>query len=80
MKKPVSSKVTVQIASEKSSCNTPHPLPLLCGHVFDDKDTQLLLVYGNMLQPVFEKKVKSEIFLWMIHKDLKNMLISLLVN
>ncbi|KAK2150432.1 hypothetical protein LSH36_405g01017 [Paralvinella palmiformis] len=59
MKKPVSSKVTVQIASEKSSCNTPHPLPLLCGHVFDDKDTQLLLVYGNMLQPVFEKKAYS---------------------
>ncbi|EMP24518.1 WD repeat-containing protein 43 [Chelonia mydas] len=60
-KKPLTSNCTIQIAtSGKDSDATPKPVPILAAAFCSDKQS-LLLVYGNTLQPIIERVVKTPI-------------------
>ncbi|NXN38702.1 WDR43 protein, partial [Rhinoptilus africanus] len=54
-KKPLTSNCTIQIATPgNDGDSTPKPVPILAAAFCSDKQS-LLLVYGNLLQPIIEK-------------------------
>ncbi|XP_066172422.1 WD repeat-containing protein 43 isoform X2 [Sylvia atricapilla] len=60
-KKPLTSNCTVQIATPgNDGDSTPKPVPILAAAFCTDKQS-LLLVYGNTLQPIIEKVVKTPV-------------------
>ncbi|KAM4902707.1 WD repeat-containing protein 43 isoform 2-T2 [Sylvia borin] len=60
-KKPLTSNCTIQIATPgNDGDSTPKPVPILAAAFCTDKQS-LLLVYGNTLQPIIEKVVKTPV-------------------
>ncbi|KAM6083491.1 WD repeat-containing protein 43 isoform 2-T2 [Chlamydotis macqueenii] len=60
-KKPLTSNCTIQIATPGNEGDpTPKPVPILAAAFCTDKQS-LLLVYGNTLQPIIEKVVKTPV-------------------
>lgn len=58
-KKPLTSNCTIQIATPgNDGDSTPKPVPILAAAFCTDKQS-LLLVYGNLLQPIIEKVVRK---------------------
>ncbi|XP_062346488.1 WD repeat-containing protein 43 isoform X3 [Cinclus cinclus] len=60
-KKPLTPSSTIQIATPgNDGDSTPKPVPILAAAFCKDKQS-LLLVYGNTLQPIIEKVVKTPV-------------------
>ncbi|GFR31657.1 WD repeat-containing protein 43 [Trichonephila clavata] len=55
LKKPLSPKITIQIASKgNSNSKKPYPLPIIAANISEGLDF-CLIVYGSFLTPVFER-------------------------
>jgi len=61
LKKPLKPKHVIQLATESSEGETPHPIPVLAAHICDDSPTSVLISHGIFLRPTFERHQYSSL-------------------